>query len=66
MLENGLTLKTRPPDNCFDDKGQLKDTKGGNADAAAAAMVVNGKAVSEQLLTSFTTYLGPYLLVLTY
>ena len=42
MLENGLTLKRRPPEDCFDEKGQLKAVRGGNADAAANAMVFKG------------------------
>ena len=43
MLENGLTLKSRPPAESFDEQGQLKGTKGGSADAAAAAMVCQGR-----------------------
>ena len=42
MLENGLTLQSRPPAESFDEQGQLKGTKGGSADAAAAAMVAQG------------------------
>ena len=40
MLENGLSLKTRPPDNCFDANGQLKasEVPGGSAVAASAAL----------------------------
>lgn len=39
MLENGLSLKTRPPDNCFEN-GQLKASMvpGGSAVAASAAL----------------------------
>jgi len=42
MLENGFSLKGRPPTESFDEQGQLKGTKGGSADAAAAAMVAQG------------------------
>tara|TARA_B100000780_G_scaffold123164_1_gene86351 strand:+ start:271 stop:585 length:315 start_codon:yes stop_codon:yes gene_type:complete len=40
MLENGLSLKTRPPDDCFDANGQLKasEVPGGSAVAASAAL----------------------------
>ena len=42
MLENGLTLRKRPPDDCFEN-GQLKGMPGGNADAAAAALANQGR-----------------------
>ena len=40
MLENGLSLQTRPPDSCFDANGQLKPSEapGGNAVAASTAL----------------------------
>ena len=40
MLENGLLLKTRPPDNFFDANGQLKasEVPGGSAVAASVAL----------------------------
>ena len=48
MLENGLSLQTRPPDSCFDANGQLKPSEapGGSAVAASTALMAGGKKMN--------------------